>query len=87
MYLYFVAFKTIEHGGFGNIIISLDEEITSKNFKNSYLTMIETIEHEMKCSHIAIISYQLIPDENTEERLRKILMEALTNMSHEFTDK
>lgn len=53
MYLYFVAFKTIEHGGFGNIIISLDEEITSKNFKNSYLTMIETIEHEMNCNGLA----------------------------------
>lgn len=67
MYLYFVAFKTIELGGFGHIIISLSEEITTKNYSTSFNTIIKKIKEKTQCTYASIISYQLIPDENTDK--------------------
>lgn len=66
MYLYFVAFK-VELSGFGHIIISLSEEITTKNYSTSFNTIIKEIKEKTQCTYASIISYQLIPDENTDK--------------------
>lgn len=71
MYLYFVAYMTESSSGFGfaagHTFVRLSEKITSKNFKNSFVTMIQTIKRKTKREHISIVNYQLIPDEEPDK--------------------